>query len=155
VHQSHQPLGWKITRQAFALFNLVKNNLVFPNEWKICICVPFPEKGDITKMSNYRGITFMSITAKLYDRLLLNSMQDLLKKILRVNQARFSICYVGYLRESEIRTSCLLVPSLVFARPLTATSDRSCSVCFAIAGFQTMFVKKSLFYTLAPSHQFP
>ena len=91
----------------------MKNNLVFPNEWKTCICVPLPKKGDINKMSNYHCKTLMSITAKLYNRLLLNSMQDPLKKILRVNQARFSICYVGCLRESEIRTSRLSVPSLV------------------------------------------
>lgn len=63
------------------LLNLVKNNLVFPNEWKTFICVPLTKKGDPTKMSNYRGMTLTAITAKLYNRLLQNRIQDLLEKL--------------------------------------------------------------------------
>ena len=76
------------------------------------------------------------------------------EKILRVNHVRFYICYVGYFCDSEIRTSCLSVPSLGFARPLKISSYRSSSLYFTITGFQAMFVKKSMFFTVAPSHQF-
>ena len=40
-------------------------------------------------MTNYRGISLMSITAKLYNRLLLNRIRGPLEKVLRVNQAGF------------------------------------------------------------------
>ena len=56
--------GERLRDKLVTLLNLVKNNLVVPNEWKTFICVPLPKKGDPTKMSNYRGITLMSITAK-------------------------------------------------------------------------------------------
>ena len=81
--------GERLLDKLVTLLNLVKNNLVIPNEWKTFICVPLPKKGDTTKMSNYRGITLMSITAKLYNRLLLNRIRDPLEEILRVNQAGF------------------------------------------------------------------
>ena len=38
-------------------------------------------------MSNYRGITLMSIKAKLYNRLLLNRIGDPLEKILRIKNS--------------------------------------------------------------------
>ena len=65
----------------------MKNNLVIPNEWKTFICAPLAKKGDPTNISNYRGITLMSITSKVYNGLLLNRIRDPLEKILRVNQA--------------------------------------------------------------------
>ena len=65
----------------------MKNNLVIPNELKTFICAPLAKKGDPTNISNYRGITLMSITSKVYNGLLLNRIRDPLEKILRVNQA--------------------------------------------------------------------
>ena len=61
--------GKRLLDKPVTVLNLVKNNLVFPYEWKTFICVPLIKKGDPTKMSNYRGMILMAITAKLYNRL--------------------------------------------------------------------------------------
>ena len=89
VSWSRQVWWRKTARQASTLLNLVKNNLVIPNEWKTFICAPLAKKGDPTNMSYYRGITLMSITSKVYNGLLLNRMRDPLEKILCVNQGGF------------------------------------------------------------------
>ena len=157
--------GERLPNKLVTLLNLVKNNLVIPYEWKTFICVPLPKKGEPTKMSKYRSITLILITAILYNRLLLNHIRDPREKILHVNLAGFrpvvavlskSTKYGGYyvLSESEIRTSCSSVPSFIFARPLTALPDRSCSTFSPITGSLTMSVEKSRFYTLLPSYRF-
>lgn len=81
--------GQRLLDKLVALLNFVKNDLVIPNEWKTFICVCLAKNGDPTKMSNYRGITLMSITSKVYYRLLLNHIWDPLEKILCVNQGGF------------------------------------------------------------------
>ena len=48
--------------------------------------MPFPKKGDLSKTSNYRGITLTCIAAKIYNALLLNRIQPEMEKILRRNQ---------------------------------------------------------------------
>ena len=53
-----------------------------------CILL-FPKKGDLSKTSNYRGITLTSIAAKIYNAVLLNGIQPEMVKILRRNQNRF------------------------------------------------------------------
>ena len=50
-----------------------------------CI-LAFPKKGDLSKTSNYTGITLTSIAAKIYNALLLNRILPGMEKILRRNQ---------------------------------------------------------------------
>ena len=51
--------------------------------------VPLPKKGDLTKITNYRGIPLMSIAAKLYSKLLLNRIRDKLDAKLSINEAGY------------------------------------------------------------------
>ena len=51
--------------------------------------VPVPKKGDLSLMTNYRGISLMSAMAKIYNRLLLNRIRPIVDQILRRNQAGF------------------------------------------------------------------
>lgn len=83
--------GERLLNKLVTLLNLVKNNLVIPNEWKTFICVPLPKKGEPIKMSKYRSITLILITAILYNRILLNHVRDPREKILHVNQAGFRL----------------------------------------------------------------
>jgi sorting nexin-29 len=53
------------------------------------LIVPLPKKGDLTQMSNYRGISLMSIAAKIYNKVLLYRIRDPIEQILRRNQAGF------------------------------------------------------------------
>ena len=60
-----------------------------PEQWTTSLIVPLPKKGDLQQMTNYRGISLMSIAAKVYNKVLLNRIKKPIDKILRKNQARF------------------------------------------------------------------
>ena len=55
---------------------------------KGCI-LPFPKKGDLEIVKNYRGITLTSIAAKIYNALQCNRIEPEIEKILRKNQNGF------------------------------------------------------------------
>ena len=46
------------------------------------VIVPLPKKGDLSLMTNYRGITLMSIAAKVYNKILLMRIRDHVDPIL-------------------------------------------------------------------------
>ena len=60
-----------------------------PTQFNTNIIIPIPKKGDKTLMTNYRGISLMSVAAKTYNRILLNRIREPLDSILRKNQAGF------------------------------------------------------------------
>ena len=60
-----------------------------PEQWTTNIIVPLPKKGDLSCMNNYRGITLMSIAAKVYNKILLTRIREHVDPILRSNQAGF------------------------------------------------------------------
>ena len=64
-------------------------NLTPPDQWIISVIVPLPKKGDLSLMTNYRGISLLSIAAKVYNKILLNRIRDEVDPILRKNQAGF------------------------------------------------------------------
>ena len=43
-----------------------------PSQWTSSLIVPLPKKGNLQLMTNYRGISLMSIAAKVYNRIILN-----------------------------------------------------------------------------------
>ena len=62
---------------------------IAPSQWKTNLIVPVPKKGDSSLMSNYMGISFMSIAAKVYNKILLERIRPIVDPILRNNQAGF------------------------------------------------------------------
>ena len=68
--------------------NDVYNQHAIPQWTEGCI-LPFPKKGDLGSVSNYRGITLTHIAAKVYNSMLLNRIQPTMEKILRKNQNGF------------------------------------------------------------------
>ena len=60
-----------------------------PSEWKTNIIIPIPKKGNLSSMDNYRGISLMSVSAKVYNRLMLNRIYHEVNKILRSSQTGF------------------------------------------------------------------
>ncbi len=62
---------------------------VAPSQWKTNLIIPIPKKGNLTSMSNYRGITLMSVAAKIYNRVLLDRIRPIVDPYLRNNQAGF------------------------------------------------------------------
>ena len=53
----------------------VCSNLTPPDQWITSVIVPLPKKGDLSLMTNYRGISLLSITAKVYNKILLNRIR--------------------------------------------------------------------------------
>ena len=68
--------------------NAVYNQNLIDRWTKGCI-LPFPEKGDLGLAKNYRGITLISIAAKIYNARLRNRIVPQIDKILRKNQNGF------------------------------------------------------------------
>jgi len=58
------------------------------NAWSEGCIFPFPKKGILTT-DNYRGITLISVAAKIYNSMLLNRIQLFVEKIFRRNQNGF------------------------------------------------------------------
>ena len=85
------PEVWK-TRQFDDILlrhcNAVYNQNPIDRWMKGCI-LPFPKKSDLGLTTNYRGITFTSIAAKIYDALLHNHIEPKIENILRKNQNGF------------------------------------------------------------------
>ena len=68
--------------------NAVYNQNPIDRWMKGCI-LPFPKKGDLGFVKNYRGITLTSIAAKIYNALLRNRIELKVDNILRKNQNGF------------------------------------------------------------------
>ena len=67
---------------------LIEKNIK-PNQWAELDLIPIPKPGDLTTPENYRGITLMSIMAKLVNKMILNRIQEKLDPHLRPNQNGF------------------------------------------------------------------
>ena len=62
---------------------------VAPDQWRVSNIIPVPKKGDLTKTSNYRGISLTSLVAKTLNRMILNRIRPEIEKMLRDNQNGF------------------------------------------------------------------
>lgn len=67
----------------------VFSTLTPPRQWVTNVIIPLPKKGDLSLMTNYRGISLMSIAAKVYNKILLNRIRPHIDPLLRSNQAGF------------------------------------------------------------------
>ena len=50
------------------LFNLSLSSGIFPEAWKLARIVPVPKAGDLSRPSNYRPISILSVVSKLLER---------------------------------------------------------------------------------------
>ena len=57
------------------------------------LMIKLPKKGDLGNGNNYRGITLLSIPGKVFNRIKLNKLKDIVDPKLRDNQAGF--CKTG------------------------------------------------------------
>ena len=72
-----------------AMADIVHDFCTYPIQpiWTTSIIVPLPKKGNLSLMKNYREISLLSITAKVYNKIPLNRIRDHVDPILRINQA--------------------------------------------------------------------
>ena len=76
-------------RMLLPIFNEIYESKKVPKEWLTNKLIVLPKKGDLSKRGSYRGITLMSCSAKLYNRMLLSRIRDPIEAILRGNQNGF------------------------------------------------------------------
>ena len=60
-----------------------------PEQWTTYVIVPLPKKGNLSLMTNHRGVTLMSIASKVKNKILLMRIRGHVDPILRSNQAGF------------------------------------------------------------------
>ena len=86
-------LLWKDTHFHTLLLSLCNHTFATckpPNVWHTSQIIPIPKKGDLSLATNYRGISLMSIAAKIFNKLLLNRLIPFVGPILRKNQNGFT-----------------------------------------------------------------
>lgn len=77
------------TDMLYSLFGRIWNEEKTPTEWAEGHIVKLPKKGDLRKCNNYRGITLLSVPSKIFNRVILNRLQEAVDKRLRDQQAGF------------------------------------------------------------------
>ena len=60
-----------------------------PGEWSSGLIIKLPKKGDLSQCSNWRGIMLLSVTSKVFSRILLDRINPNLQTNLRKQQAGF------------------------------------------------------------------
>ena len=60
-----------------------------PDDWKTGTIIKLPKKGDLGNCNNWRGITLLSITCKIFSRIILKRISAATDTILRQEQAGF------------------------------------------------------------------
>ena len=82
----------------------VWDNEVIQDPWKRGTIIKLPKNGNLSKCSNWRGITLLSITSKVLCRIILQRISTAVNKLLRQEQAGFrkgksSIDHIFVLRQ--------------------------------------------------------
>ena len=54
----------------YKLFNILFNTSTFPLRWAVAIVVPLYKKGEVNNPDNYRGISLLSVTSKIFTGIL-------------------------------------------------------------------------------------
>lgn len=73
----------------YPLFGKIWEEEEIPTDWKESYIIKLPKKGDLSKCSNYRGITLLSVPGKVFNRVILERMKDAVDPHLRDQQAGF------------------------------------------------------------------
>ena len=60
-----------------------------PQSWKLGLIVKLPKKGDLTNCNNWRGITLLSLTSKIFSKIIQNRLSKTMDGQIRNEQAGF------------------------------------------------------------------
>ena len=79
----------ELTTDLHAIFNQMWVEEKVPSQWSLSILVPVFKKGDKLLCNNYRGISLLDISLKIFESIILHRFQSLTETLLRDNQAGF------------------------------------------------------------------
>ena len=109
------------------IFNYIFESGTYPQEWLKGIIVSIPKKGYLTDANNYRGITIMSVFAKLFSIILNNRLVKFAE-----NSSQFNDFQYGF-REKRSTTDCLFI----LHNMIKCTLDKKKKTILYICGFQS------------------
>ena len=81
--------GKEICNVLCQIFSNIWENEEAPEEWKSGLIVKLPKRGDLTTCDNWRGVTLLSLTSKVFSRILLDRFSTTVEDISRNEQAGF------------------------------------------------------------------
>ena len=81
--------GDVITETLTQIFKEIWEDKEIPFDWKTGLIFKLPKKGNQSLCTNWRGITLLSITSKVFSRVILNRISTALDPILRKEPAEF------------------------------------------------------------------
>jgi hypothetical protein len=73
------------------LFTDIWTSETIPDEWKRGVIVKIPKKGDLSNYKNWRGINLLCVASKVFCKIILTRMMDVLEKGIRKKQAGFRL----------------------------------------------------------------
>ena len=85
------------------LFNHMFENNIYPDKWTKSVIIPIPKKGDLSDVNNYRGITIMSVFAKIFSIVLNNRLMKWAESSGILND-----CQYGF-RENKGTIDCIFI----------------------------------------------
>uniref|UniRef100_A0A0B7BK31 Uncharacterized protein n=1 Tax=Arion vulgaris TaxID=1028688 RepID=A0A0B7BK31_9EUPU len=71
------------------ILNDIWDKEIIPEECRICSIIKLPKKGDLGNCNNWRGIILLSLTSKIFSRVILQRMKVALDNKIRIEQAGF------------------------------------------------------------------
>lgn len=78
-----------VADQFRTLFLHIWENESFPQDWLQGIIIKLPKKGDLTDCNNWRGINILCVALKVFMKIILERMVNVIDKKIRPNQAGF------------------------------------------------------------------
>ena len=81
--------GRTICCEIHKLIISIWNKEEFPDEWKESIIVPIHKKGDKTNCNNYRSISLLPTTYKVWSNILLSSLIPYAEEVIGDHKCRF------------------------------------------------------------------
>ena len=71
------------------LFQTVWSEQQVPEEWRDALLVPIPKKGDLTQCDNWRGISLLDVTGKIFSKIIQSRLQNVAEEVLPDSQCGF------------------------------------------------------------------
>jgi len=71
------------------IFREIWESETIPEEWKTGLIVKLPKKGDLGDCNNWRGVTLLPITSKVFSKIIHTRLAETLDEYIRQEQAGF------------------------------------------------------------------
>ena len=131
-----------------------------PEVWRRSIIVAIPKKGNSTLLTNQRGLSLMSVNAKLFNRVLLVRLRERLEELMLPWQAGFRperntveqiACLRMVIDTCRARKRCVVITCIVFSKVFDCVDRKALCAILAFYGASTPIIDAIMsLYTSSP-----